>query len=351
MPTAWRPLAALAGAVLLWGTTFVVSERALASMSPAVLTVARFVLALVILIPLAARRGGLATATRSAPVALLGATGVAAYYGLQNLGLTSTSAGTAAILQAVLPIATALIALVWLGERLSAVTLAGLGLATVGVALVAGGLAAEASVGAALITLGVLAYALYTVLLRREPGRDPVVLPAATCIWGVAFLLPWLAGEAVAGEARLDLNAGAVASLVYLGLVTSALTLLLWTYGAARVPAATAGVLIASIPAVGYLCAVIAGEPTSWGKTIGSLLALLGAALAAAAHSEPPTATVEASAREPQGEALALEQGGIEMVGRIGGSDEVAGQLEADEADEGRDLGDGRRHAGGLEPG
>lgn len=254
-------------------------------MSPAVLSVARFVLALVILIPLAARREGMATAIRSAPVALLGATGVAAYYGLQNLGLTRTSAGTAAVLQAVLPVATALIAVVWLRERLSPVLLAGLALATVGVALIAGGLAAEASAGAALITLGVLAYTLYTVLLRREPDRDPVVLAAGTCSWGVAFLLPWLAGEALAGDARLDLDASAVASLVYLGLAASALTLLLWTYGAARVPASTAGVFTASIPAVGYLCAVIAGEPSSWEKTIGSALALLGATLAASAAS------------------------------------------------------------------
>lgn len=100
MRTSSGPVVALAVAVVLWGTTFVVSDRALASMSPAVLTVARFVLALVILVPLADRRGGMAAAIWSAPVAVLGATGVAAYYGLQNLGLVSTSAGTAAVLQA-----------------------------------------------------------------------------------------------------------------------------------------------------------------------------------------------------------------------------------------------------------
>jgi drug/metabolite transporter (DMT)-like permease len=249
-------VAALAGAVAVWGTTFVVSDAALVSMSPAVLTVARFVLALLVLAPLAARRGGLAATCRRAPVALLGATGVAAYYGLQNLGLMTTSAGTAAVLQAVLPVATALIAVVWLRERLSLVVLAGLVLATVGVALVAGGLAAEASVGAGWIALGVLAYALYTVLLRREPDRDPVVLAAATCAWGVGFLLPWLVAEALAGQARLALDPGALVALIYLGLAASALTLLLWTYGAARVPASTAGVFAASIPAVGYLCAV-----------------------------------------------------------------------------------------------
>jgi len=276
---------ALAVAVVLWGTTFVVSDKALESMSPAVLTVGRFAIAFLVLGPAAAARGGLVAIIRSAPVAVLGATGVAAYYGLQNLGLVTTGAGTAAVLQAALPVATGLIALVWLHERLSRRLVAGLGLATVGVTLIAGQLATEASPGAVLIAVGVLAYAAYTVLLRQQPDRDPTVLAAATCLWGLIFLLPWLAGEMLSGNARFDVDRQSIGALVYLGLAASALTLLLWTYGASRVPASTAGVFTAAIPAVGYLCAVVTGEASSWAKTVGSVLALLGAAIAARAGS------------------------------------------------------------------
>jgi drug/metabolite transporter (DMT)-like permease len=284
------PVSALAVAVLLWGSTFVVSDTALESMSPAVLTVARFAVALLVVGPAAAARGGFIAMIRSAPVALLGATGVAAYYGLQNLGLLTTGAGTAAVLQALLPVATGLIAVVWLRERLSRALVAGLGLATVGVTLVAGQVVTEASPGAALIAVGVLAYAVYTVLLRRQPDRDPVVLAAATCLWGLVFLVPWLAGEVLVGDARFELDSEACGALAYLGLLASALTLLLWTYGASRLPASTAGVFTASIPAVGYLCAVVTGEPSSWAKTVGSVLALLGAGIAARAGSpaNPP---------------------------------------------------------------
>src|SRR3954467_9600393 len=88
------PVISLAVAVIIWGTTFVVSDTALDSMSPAALTVARFALALLVLTPVAMSRGGIAAAIRSPPVAVLGATGVAAYYGLQNLGLVTTEAGT-----------------------------------------------------------------------------------------------------------------------------------------------------------------------------------------------------------------------------------------------------------------
>lgn len=285
MRSGFAPVLALAVAVALWGTTFVVSDTALQSMSPAVLTVARFAVALLVLGPAAAGRGGLVALLRSAPVAVLGATGVAAYYGLQNLGLVTTGAGTAAVLQAGLPVATGLLAVVWLRERLSRGLVAGLGLATVGVMLVAGQVATEASPGAALIAVGVLAYAVYTVVLRQQRERDPIVLATATCSWGLVFLLPWLIGEWLFDNARLDVERGSIAVLVYLGLAASALTLLLWTYGASRVPAATAGVFTAAIPGVGYLCAVVAGEPSSWAKTGGSVLSLLGAAVAVRAGS------------------------------------------------------------------
>jgi drug/metabolite transporter (DMT)-like permease len=93
-------------------------------------------------------------------------------------------AGTAAVLQALLPVATGLINVVWLGERLTRGLFVGLGLATIGVLLVAGQAAPEASPGAALSAAGVIAYAVYTVLLRGQPDRDPIVLATATCTWG-----------------------------------------------------------------------------------------------------------------------------------------------------------------------
>jgi len=307
------PLAALAGAVLIWATTFVVSAAALATASPAVLTVARFALAVAVLVPLAARLGGwgvLGRVCRSSRSGVLGLTGVAAYYGLQNLGLNYTTAGTAALLQAVLPVATAALAVSVLRERLAPGTSVGLVLATVGVVLVA---FADARLdrGAVLVVIGVLAYAVYTVLLRAgSPSHsggasrsaqasvksvapaaigDSAVIAAATAVWGLAFLLPWQAWEVAAGRAALPVGASAVAATLYLGLVASGGTLLLWTYGAARTPAGVSGVLTAAIPALGYGFAVATGEPATWAKNAGGAFAAAGVLLAAwAANRQSP---------------------------------------------------------------
>src|SRR5947209_10733971 len=150
-------------AVVVWATTFVLSASALATASAAVLTVLRFALSAAVLVPLAVRRGGLARVLRAPVTAALGLTGVAAYYGLQNLGLLYTTAGTAALLQAVLPVATAALAVVVLHERLAPSAIAGLALATAGVAMV-GASAPRLDVGAVLVLVGVAAYAVYTVV-------------------------------------------------------------------------------------------------------------------------------------------------------------------------------------------
>lgn len=194
-------------------------------------------------------------------------------------------------------------------------------LATVGVVLVA---SADARLdrGAVLVVIGVLAYAVYTVLLRSgsPPGSgeisraarasvnpvEPaaasysVVIAAATAVWGLAFLLPWQAWEVVAGRAALPAGAGAVAATLYLGLVASGGTLLLWTYGAARTPANVSGVLTAAIPALGYGFAVATGEPATWPKTAGGALAGAGVLLAAWAASRPtPRTTARPTPRLP----------------------------------------------------
>src|SRR4051794_36460077 len=68
------PLVALAVAVVIWATTFVVSSRALAATSPAVLTVLRFALAAIVLVPLALRRNGLSRVFSTRTTAVLGLT-------------------------------------------------------------------------------------------------------------------------------------------------------------------------------------------------------------------------------------------------------------------------------------
>jgi drug/metabolite transporter (DMT)-like permease len=277
------PLAAIGSSVLLWSAAYVVSGWALETGSPAVLSVARFAIALVVLVPLAARRPAFMRTLRQPRTILLGLTGVTLYYSLANIGLLFATPGTAALTAAFLPVLTATAAVLMIRKRLSGRTWVGLGLATAGVALVAAS-GFRVDLGVVLNIIALASYAIYTVLLRRDAGRadapDALVLATATGVWGTALMLPWLAWEAVTGTLAVPSDARGLISILALALVVTAPTLVLFNYGAERLPAAVSGVATAAIPALGYAFALLMGEALDPIKAIGGAIALVGVLIA-----------------------------------------------------------------------
>jgi len=120
-------LLALSVTVLIWGSTFVISDVALTDMGPATLTFARFAVSLLVLLPFGIARGLRVDGLFRRRYAVCGLTGVALYYGLQNLGLRFTTPDSAALLQAALPVLTVGLGVFWLGESVSARRVACLG--------------------------------------------------------------------------------------------------------------------------------------------------------------------------------------------------------------------------------
>jgi drug/metabolite transporter (DMT)-like permease len=132
------PLVAVGIAVVLWSTSFGLSAEVLRTASPAVLSVGRFVIGLLILVPIAALRPGFTITLRRPSTVLLGFLGVALYYSLTNVGLEFTTPGTAALSNAALPALTAIAGLLILRGRLGLRTIIGLVVATAGKVIVAG---------------------------------------------------------------------------------------------------------------------------------------------------------------------------------------------------------------------
>ncbi|MBU4465584.1 MAG: DMT family transporter [Actinobacteria bacterium] len=299
MSTRWLPLAAIGLSVVLWSFAYVFSGWALQTGSVAVLSVARFAIALVVLVPLAARRPGFLRTLRAPRTILLGLTGVTLYYSFANIGLLFTTPGTAALVVSLLPVLTALAAVLMIRERLTARTMFGLALATVGVILVASS-GFRLDLGVLLNVVALASYAIYTVLLRRNAGAadapDAIVLATATAIWGTVLLLPWLGWEAVTGSLAVPSDPRGLVAILVLALAVTAPTLVLFNYGAERLPATVSGVATAAIPAFGYAFALLLGESLDPIKAIGGAVALAGVLLATLA-----TPDVEPS---PPGSAL-----------------------------------------------
>ena len=180
-------VAALVGAVVIWGSTYVVIKDALDDIGPLTLAFARFLVVTPLLLPLAVRAGLRPVHLRQPRFWLFGATGVTVYFGLQNLGIALTTAGSAALIAAAIPGVTALLAFALLGERPSARRWTGIALSTVGVALIVGsGLdlgAWQAVVGNLIVLASTVAWAFYTVQGRRlGAGPAPLVRRTVTAL-------------------------------------------------------------------------------------------------------------------------------------------------------------------------
>jgi drug/metabolite transporter (DMT)-like permease len=292
--------------VVLWSTAYVLSAVVLTTASPAVLSELRLVLAvppMVALVVLRRRRGGwveLFAALRDRRTVVLGVTGVALYYLPSNLGLSATGAGTAALMSASLPVLTAVLAWWMLRERLSRGVLVGLVLATAGIALASAG--AQVGLGAVLLVAGLVSYALYTVLLRRwatpdpsaRPMPDTLVLATATAVWGALVLAPWLGAEALTTTIAWPSGVTGWFSILILSLVVTVPTMVLFNYGAERVPAAISGTATAGVPVLGYAFALLLGEAPQPLKLLGGAITLVG--IAVAGFASRPRATVTTTA-------------------------------------------------------
>ena len=281
-------LLALSVTVLIWGSTFVVSDVALTEMGPATLTFARFAVSLLVLLPFGIARGLTIGGLFRPRYAVCGLTGVTLYYGLQNQGLRFTTPDSAALLQAALPVLTVGLGMFWLSEAISARRVACLGLSVLGMLLVVGrGDGGAGRIGDAAVLGGVAAYAFYTAYVRRiVAGTDPLMLTCAANAWGLVFLAPWLLWEiATKGPGSMSLHAGL--ALAYLGVMASAVTLFLWTFALRKMPASVAGVFTGAIPAAGYAFSLFTGAPFAWSRLAGGALAVAGVTLPSIGHQVP----------------------------------------------------------------
>jgi drug/metabolite transporter (DMT)-like permease len=276
---------ALVAATVVWGSTFVVIDRLLDDGQPFFIAAARFAIAFAVLWPLLAWREGARASDWFRPAFVaLGLLGVAVNFGLQNVGLVYTGAADAALVIALTPIPIAMLAALFLGERLTRRQLVGIAVSISGVALITGA-AAEASaaavVGDLLIATSTFAWAGYTLIGKRlAPMYSAGRITTAGIGWGVVLLLPLALVEAFAVSPP-ELSLLGWAGLAYLGIAASAATFLLWNYALNVVGASVVGTFLNLIPVFGVAFAVLAGDSVSVTQLTGGAVVALGVWLAA----------------------------------------------------------------------
>lgn len=280
-----QPYVLLMLTTLMWGGNAVASRLAIGQVSPMVLTVLRWFVAITILAIIGRRR--LAAdwpllKPRFGYLVMLGIIGLTAFNALMYVAAYSTSGVNLTIIQGAIPVFVLVGAYLVYRTPIRLVQGAGVLLTLVGLVVIASRghlenlLGLKFAVGDMLMVVASAFYAAYTVALQKRPAVSGLGL--FTVLAGIACLtgLPLLAAEIVTGHAYWPTPMG-WAVLAYVAIFPSLIAQLFYLRGIDLIGPGRAGIFVNLVPVFGSaLSVVILGEPFGWHQAIALALVLGG---------------------------------------------------------------------------
>jgi drug/metabolite transporter (DMT)-like permease len=283
--------AALVMTTLIWGSTFVMAKDVLERWPPVAYITLRFALASLLLIALFPRQLMKARLLEWRAGATLGFL-MGGGFALQAIGQVYTTPSKSAFITGLTTPLVPFVALLILRVRPSLENLIGVTLATIGGALILAPKGADAINTGDLFTLSATAlFALHITLLsvyaRTTDARQLTVLQITTA--AALFIIVWLALRASAAVTPPESLPGFILresvpliwtgrvlwQLIFLAVVATVVTFMLWTWGQARVSATHAAIIFSLEPVFATAFAVAVRGPGEWMGARGNLGAAL----------------------------------------------------------------------------
>jgi drug/metabolite transporter (DMT)-like permease len=270
---------------LAWGGTFIGARILTAEMAPVTAAFWRYVVASAMLVAVAfTLEGGLPRLDRRqwVGVALLGATGVAAFNLMFMFGLETVAASRGSLIVALNPAVTLLGAALFLREPLTRNKAIGIVVALCGVSVVLGHgdprnvLLGTVGVGELALVGCVLAWATYTLLGKRIlQGLSPIAATTYAALIGTTLL-----GVAAAASGHLALPPASwriTLALGFVGVFGSALAFVWFYEGVRALGPARAAVFINLVPVAAIALGVLLlGEPLELSMLAGGAMVIGG---------------------------------------------------------------------------
>jgi drug/metabolite transporter (DMT)-like permease len=253
----WQPVAAIGVTLVLWASAFVAIRHLGHEVTPGALSLGRLLIAALVLTALLARAPR-SRFTRYEMVLLLGC-GIA-WFGIYNLALNDSErridAATAAMVVQVGPILIALLAALFLGERLTGWLLLGMAVAFGGVVVIGSAMRGDGGSDLDGVLLALLAAATYAigvvcqkVLLRRLSGLE---VTCYACWIGAVVCLPWIGDLGVVVR---EGTAETLALIAYLGVFPTAIAFSTWAFALRHTDAGKLALTTFLVPAIATVMA------------------------------------------------------------------------------------------------
>ncbi|MED4583143.1 DMT family transporter [Brevibacillus choshinensis] len=271
---------------LFWAGNYVFGKFVVTEMTPLWLTFARWVLALLVLIPLAQvleKPDWKQVAKAWLPLSFMGLLGVIGFNVLLYTSLKYTSATNAALVTALNPVVIVLLSVFFLREKVSRIQASGFILSLLGVLVILnqGNIVrvfqTQYNQGDLLVLCCVLVWTLYSIIGKRVKGVPPVTATAASTFLAAIMMLPF---AIVQGIDFSTLSPLAFSGILYIVLFPSICSFVFWNVSVRAVGASQAGITLNLIPVFTAMISVIFGESITQAQVWGGLLVFIGVTFA-----------------------------------------------------------------------
>jgi drug/metabolite transporter (DMT)-like permease len=269
--------------ICLWGSVYSALRVALQAIPAGPLAFLRLAIATLVLGLYGLTRGARIPDRSHWPrIAAIGFVGFAAYLVLLNIGQRTVNAGTASFIINTGPAMSALLAVLFLKERLTPAGAFGIVLSLLGIALLISssgrGWQLEFSAGGLLLLMAAMAQATHFVL---QKSALRLLSAYEVTLWSMCVATIVLGPFAMdAATALMHAPKHVTAAVIYLGIFPSAVAHLSWTFVLAHMPASKATSLLMLVSPMAVLIGGLwLGESLSTLAWVGGALALLGVAL------------------------------------------------------------------------
>lgn len=283
---------------LLWGGNFVVAKTLVAHASPMTLTLVRWLIAVIVLLPLVWWKEKRLVPAKAAlvPLCLMGITGVALFNIFQFLALERTTSTNAGLISTMNTMSIALFSFAFLKEKINGLQLLAMVLSFIGVFLVLSKgdwqllWHFQLNTGDLWMVAAVCVWGLYSVCSKwAMQTTSPLMATLYAGLFGVLILVPFTITDFTFSE----IDSSFILSLLYTGVISTVVCMVFWNIGVQQLGATTSGIFLNFNPIFTALLAFLfIGEQLSWLQGIGGIIVILGCYLFTHFKTKTPQAVL-----------------------------------------------------------
>jgi drug/metabolite transporter (DMT)-like permease len=266
----------------LWGGNFVYSKFLVSHASPVTLTTLRWVIAVIVLLPLLIKKERKLLPPKDSilPLFLMGVTGVVFFNIFQFLALAQTSSINAGLISTLNPLSIAASSAFFLRERLRVRQLLAMLLSFIGVVIVISKgsfsrvLALDVNSGDLWMIAAVILWGIYSVCGKWAMKKvSPLAATFYSGVFGTVMLLPFNHN----GFNVTAIDTPFILSLLYTAVVSTVVCMLLWNLGIQKVGPTKSGIFLNFNPIfTAILAFFILHEMLNWAEIAGGMIVIIG---------------------------------------------------------------------------